>query len=49
VWTNPLLPTATAQGYAATFGIGLDLSDAAVGAADTNTGGGAPGGGGRRP
>jgi len=46
-----LLPVATTQGYAATFGLGLDLTAAAVGAADTNTGGGASGGGGggRRP
>ena len=39
---------ATSDGYAATFPIGLDLSDAAVGASDSGAGG--PGGrGGPRP
>jgi protocatechuate 3,4-dioxygenase beta subunit len=38
-----LSPTKTAEGYAATFNVGLDLSDAAVGRADRN------GGPGRRP
>jgi protocatechuate 3,4-dioxygenase beta subunit len=35
-----LNPVASGDGYAATFGIGLDLSDLAVGAADSNGGGG---------
>jgi protocatechuate 3,4-dioxygenase beta subunit len=42
-----LNPVANADAYAATFPIGLDLSDLAVGARDSNGGGaGGPGGGG---
>jgi len=49
-----LAPVASDDGYAASFAIGLDLSDTAVGAADGNQGGGpggpgGPGGGGRPP
>jgi protocatechuate 3,4-dioxygenase beta subunit len=38
-----LRPTRRGRGYAATFTIGLDLSDTAVGADDGNTGPGGPG------
>jgi hypothetical protein len=45
-----LAPTETAQGLAATFAIGLDLSDTAVGGADGfSMGGGGPGGPGGGP
>ena len=48
-----LSPTKTADGYAATFNVGLDLSDAAVGRPDGMGRPGGPGGppppGGRRP
>ncbi len=44
-----LAPTKSDQGYAATFAVGLDLSNASVGQPDTNGGPGAPGPGGGPP